>query len=353
MRFDSYWYHDIAVHGYSYAGTTTEQSNVAFFPAYPIAMRGAGRFMDYPLAGITVTVASAIGAVTMFTLWLRMNVRPSAVLTAVALFLLYPYGWYLYGAVYSDALFLCVVLAAFLLVESKHPVLAGLAGVVATACRPVGLAVVLGLTVRMLERRGALAVPSSEDGVARPPGLRRLLAWARVPTGFDRRRLKASDAGILLSVGGLAAYCIYLWQRFGNPFLFSAVEESWGQPERPYTWSKRALVEFLLHGDDKLYAWGGVVQGVLALATLAAVPFIARRFGWGYGIYVFVAVGIPAVGSKDFQGLGRYLIAAFPLFALLGERLADSTRARAVVLPCSTLLLVMMTAGFAHGLYLS
>ena len=64
-------------------------------------------------------------------------------------------------------------------------------------------------------------------------------------------------------------------------------------------------------------------------------------------------LAIPAIGSKDFQGCGRYLIAAFPIFALCGEALASRPRARRIMLPLSGGLLVVMTAGFAHGLYLS
>ncbi len=35
-------------------------------------------------------------------------------------------------------------------------------------------------------------------------------------------------------------------------------------------------------------------------------------------------VVIPAVGSQDFQGMGRYLLGAFPAFAVLGSLLADT-----------------------------
>lgn len=73
---------------------------------------------------------------------------------ALALFLLYPYAFYLYGAVYADALFVLAALGALLLLEADHVWLAGLAGAVATAARPVALVVVVGLAVRALERRG-------------------------------------------------------------------------------------------------------------------------------------------------------------------------------------------------------
>ena len=37
-----------------------------------------------------------------------------------------------------------------------------------------------------------------------------------------------------------------------------------------------------------------------------------RRFGWGYAVYAFAIVALPMLGTADFQGMGRYLLGAFP-----------------------------------------
>jgi hypothetical protein len=240
--------------------------------------------------------------------------------TAVAVLLLYPYAWYLYGAVYSDALFLALALGAFLLVDSDHPVLAGLVGAMATATRLVGVAVAIGLVVRILER----------------PGPRR-----------------AGDAGVLQSGLGLVGWAGYLWHRFGDPLLFSKVEAYWDQPPGPSTWFKLTFVKYLVRGSDRVYAWGTLAQALLALSALVAVPWVVRRFGRGYGAYVAVGILLPVIGSKDFQGLGRYLLMVFPVFALVGEAMAVRPGVRRIVLPAAAVALVGMTASFAHGIYLS
>jgi hypothetical protein len=61
------------------------------------------------------------------------------------------------------------------------------------------------------------------------------------------------------------------------------------------------------------------------------------------------------VGSKDWQGTGRYLLAAFPVFAVLGLRLVErwSPTARRAVLAASTVMLVFLASGFARGFYLA
>ena len=55
-----------------------------------------------------------------------------------------------------------------------------------------------------------------------------------------------------------------------------------------------------------------VVQAVLAIGLVALVPLVVRRLGYAYAIYTFMVVGIPLLESKDFYGLGRYCLAAFP-----------------------------------------
>ena len=59
------------------------------------------------------------------------------------------------------------------------------------------------------------------------------------------------------------------------------------------------------------------------MPCLFFVPAVARRFGWGYAGYVLVVMGIPLLGTKDFMSCGRYLLAAFPVFAVVGLGLAE------------------------------
>lgn len=80
---------------------------------------------------------------------------------------------------------------------------------------------------------------------------------------------------------------------------------------------------------------------------------MTRRYGWRYGAYVAVVVAIPGFGTDDFHGMGRYLLVAFPSFAVLAEALADRPRTRRLVLPISSAALVLLTVGFANGLFLA
>jgi hypothetical protein len=335
LRFDAGWYRSIVDHGYFFEHG--RMSSVAFFPAYPLAMEALSDvFGGDPSAwGVALTFASGLAVAVLFHRWCRDLVGAAAAPVAVALVLLWPYGWYLFGAVYADALFLAAVLGAFTLLERDRVLLAALAGALATATRPVGAAVVLGLVCRVLERRGAV----------------------RWPLSLDLRRVRRTDASILLAASGLVAYVVYLWNQFGEPFAFADAESApgWDQAPGPRTWFKTAWFSRLVHLPDNPNGYFASItfQAVLALGLLALVPVVVRRIGWSYGVYTAAVLAIPLVGSKDFMGIGRYALTAFPAFAALGLVLSGRPKVLAVWLPVSAVVLGVLCGAFAYGHYVA
>ena len=338
LHFDSGWYVSIADGGYGYV--KGQQSSVAFFPGYPLAMRAVSQVTgSTAVAGLVVTGLSGLAVALLWWRWIAIRVRAPARLTVFLLLLLYPYAWYLYGSDYGDALFLACVLGAFVLVERDHLWLAALVGAVATATRPVGPAVVIGLIAVAVERSGALRRDAATDG-------RRRLA-------FDRSRLRPGHVGLVLSASGLVAYCAYLWSRFGDPVAFLSVQSApgWDQGAGPRTWFKLQFFDLLFGGHAfvvRLFP-----PAIATVFFLVMVPFVWRRFGWGYGVYTAAVVLIPSMGSGDFQGMARYLLAAFPVFALVGEWLAESVVRRRAALSVGGVGLIVGAALFSSGFYLA
>lgn len=336
IRYDSDWYLGIAQHGYYFA--TDRQSPVAFFPAYPMLVRLLAPVLGGPeLAGHLITVGCGLGSTLLFARWVRPRLGGSARWTSVAVLLLYPYAVFLYGAVYGDALFLVCVLGAFTLLEGRRYWAAGLLAAVATAGRPVGVAIAVGLVVRMLELRAQdAATPDRPDGrpgpaVPTPPSAGAALGalWRQVPA------LRARHYLVLLSLGGIGGWCLWLWSTYGDPFAFLTAEATWAQGAGPKTWSKVAFFGALVKAplSIRIVLLAQAVVTVLAVLTMRQVW---RRFGWGYLAYCLVVLGIPVLGTKDFLGCGRYIIAAFPVLAAGAAWLANSRRARWVRPVCLT-----------------
>jgi hypothetical protein len=325
MHWDGEWYRKIAEGGYFFS--TQRQSSVAFFPAYPELLRAlAGLAGDPAVWGVVVTAASGAAIAVLLPAWCARMGAASSALTTLLVLLAWPYAWYLVGAVYADALFIAATLAAFVLVEADRPVASGVAGALATAARPVGGAVVVGLVVRTLERRRG-------------------------------GQLRARDAGVLLSVTGLAIYAAYLARRFHQPLAFEKAEGApgWDQRPGPAVWFKQPFWHRLVHLPTSGTQYFACIafQAVLAVAVLALVPIVIRRFGWGYGAYTFAVLGLPFLSSKDFQGLGRYALAAFPAFAVIGAELQERPRLRRWWLPVSAPVLLFLTAAYSRGAYLA
>jgi hypothetical protein len=342
-RWDCTWYLEIATKGYSY--TPGRQSSVAFFPGYPLVVRAVDQVLDSPVvSAVLVTWIAGLVAVVLFALWSVGRLDPRVAGWSVAALLLYPYGWFLFGAGYGDALFVAMVLGAFLLVERDQPVLAGLVGALAGVTRPIGIGVVAGLLLVALERRGGLPRRTATTGV---------LGRLGVPAAVRLRAFRRRDAGVLLALLGPIAWSAWLADRFGDAFAYVTVQEAWDQKEGPHTWFKVGFGGQVLHGADTGYAAGLVVQALLTLVVLLAIPLVARRISAAYAGYTAIVVVLAALGTKDFQGMGRYLLAAFPLFALAGMLIADRPRVRVALLAGAGVLLAIGAFGFGRNWYLT
>ena len=341
---DGWWYVGIARRGYQFF-RPGRQSPVAFFPVYPMVMRYLAAFVGGPLrAGFLVSLASGLGTAVLFHRWCTAKLGGPKARLAVLLLLLYPFAFYLMGAVYADALFIFATLAAFLALEDDRPVLAGVAALVATATRPVGAAVVLGLWVLALERKGVFERLGARGGAAAG-------GWGDVA-----RRFRLRDAGLLLAPLGLVAYCTFLWVRFGRPLAFFDVSgaRGWDQPPGFHTWFKIHWIKAMWHGPWTNGHFGHLVINFLAtVVTAAFIPAVFRRLGRGYGIFVTVAVVATAISTKDFVGMGRYSLAAFPCFAMAADVLYRRPRVAWTVLAVSAAGLVVLTELHARGTIVS
>ena len=341
---DGWWYTGIARRGYRFF-QPDRQSPVAFFPGFPLGIRALAAVLgSHLVAGFLLALANGLGVAVLFHRWCVAKLGPDRARLALMLLLLYPFSFYLMGAVYADGLFIVASLAAFLALERDRPVLAGLAGIVATASRPVGTALVLGLWILFLERRGIV-------GRLRGVATTGATGWRGL-----RSRLRPGDAGLLLAPLGLVGFCGFLWLRFGSPFAFFDVAGApgWDQPPGFHTWFKVHWVKAMWNGPWTDGHFGHLfVNAVATVITVAFIPAVFRRFGWGYGVYVTIAVVVTAAATKDFVGMGRYSLAAFPCFAVAADMLFRRPRLAWAVLGVSGAGLIMLTQLHARGTIVS
>jgi hypothetical protein len=227
-----------------------------------------------------------------------------------------------------------------------------LVGLVARAVERRDIVLLPGLArLRWVERFAPAAAHEQAAAIDADPQVRGWRRWVQV----DLHRLRFRDAGVLLGIGGLLAYMAFLGSRFDEPFAFEQAQSApgWDQRPGPKTWFKTALASRWVHGDHSNYTFGVTFQGFLSVGAVLLTVLVLRKLGWGYALYLLAVLAIPLVGSKDFQGLGRYTLAAFPAFAVAGDWLVEHPRLRVPVFVASSATLVFLCSAFARGAYVA
>ncbi len=317
VRWDAGWYRGIVLDGYSYSPTA--QSHAAYFPLYPMLMWPWVRLgIPADLVGIFVTFTAGLLGSLAFSAWVE-RVRPGQHGLALRLLLVWPFAYYLAGALYADAMFFACTAAAFLFIERRVLWLSVLFAALASAARPVGWAAVIGLVVREFEL-----------------------------TRREGKSLSLRNAVPLLGGFGLAAYMLFLQLKFGDALAFIHTQVGWGQLTGDGAF-KPALAQAKNLGD--LVSPG--LHLALCLAALAAAWPMRRTLGWGYAAYVAVVLAVPLYVARDFIGLGRYALAAFPSFVVFADVLTARPRLKIAWFATSLVLLAIMTTRFAVGRYVS
>lgn len=341
-RWDAAWYYHIAQKGYYYNGPGV-QSAVAFFPAYPTAMRATELLTgDIMVAGVIVTVVAGAGAMLLLHRWTSAMLGAAVAPLTVVLLLVFPYSYYLLGVIYSDALFLAAAVAAFLLLELRRPWLAALAGAIATSGRPVGLALSFGLIVRSLEIHGVIVTGRYILGRVR--GLR-----------IDIHKLTIRALAPAASVAGICVYSALLWWRFGEPLAFMKVGNApaWGRDLSLRTLVKVDFWQTATSGELTVELVTTTTSAALTLIAVALLPKVLWTLGPGYFSYSALVVGIPMLTAPAFLGMGRYLLAAFPIYAVAAHTLHRHTKIAAATVAVSAAALIGLSTLFIRGYLLA
>jgi hypothetical protein len=312
-RWDSAFFLQIAEHGY-------DRASAAFYPLYPALVAGLGRvfFGHYVVAGIVVSLAAAAGAFLLLQRLAEERLGVDGARRAVLYLALFPMALFL-QAVYSESLYLLLVLAAFVLAERGR--FAG-AGVVA------GLAILTRVT-----------------GVALLPALA-LLAWR------SRDRLRAL-AGLALAVPVAAVYPLVLWQQIGDPWAFVHAQERWHRDlsaAGPLGGIWDAFKNWVPPGADHAHAIAENVEALVALVLLVALTVVAWRwFGAAYGLFAAVSIAIPLSWPSDkwpLLSMPRFGLVIFPVFLALAA-LGGRPRVHTAIVAVSSLFLGIAVAQWA------
>lgn len=292
---DAHWYAGIAAAGYEYVRGA--DSNVAFFPGYPLLMRygaalGGG---NYLLAGLMISLVAGIAGVMLLKNLAGLDFGAAAGSRAALLLAAAPTAFFL-AVPYADALLLLLVLLTFVGARRRIWWLACLAAGLAGGVRITGLALVVPVLWEMGE-----ALDWSVRKVLSAAGLR-VVGW------------------IPLAVAGATAWGIWLGVRFGEP-LASVKAQFAGWPHER-TWvlePVRQTIVWLMQPSGFLSGtrpdlWWAYLLDIVTLAVMAALAIAARHKLIGsYWLWWGIVVAISLMTGTT-NSLARYALTVFPMF---------------------------------------
>lgn len=298
VHWDADWYLLIADRGYGALEASPELSprnrpedTTGFFPLYPSLVRlvrqATGSLVGSVAAALLVSNLALLGFLFLLHGWTAERFGEEAGRWACIAAAAFPTSLFL-SAPYSESLFLLLALGSVVASGRGRGLAAFALGAGAALTRPVGV---------------LLALP---------------LAWEALGRGTSpaqRLRRIATAAGPLL---GLLAFALFCQVRFGDPLAFLARQQRWrGALGPPWTFLAEYLAGPHAHGRT-----GSSVDLVVALLSLAALVAVFRRMGTGTGLYATAAILLPL--SSGLFSFSRLVLAAFPLFAVVGRWSARS-----------------------------
>ncbi len=192
-RWDTLWYIRVADHGYSWYPPPI-QSDVAFFPLYPLLMHVTSLATGLPtsVSGLVVTNVSFLAALYVFHRLVLVEYDAETADRAVFYVAVFPTALFFFAA-YAESLYLLCCVGCVYALHLRRWWLAGLCGMAACLTRQLGIVLVIPFALEVCD-------------AVRPE--RRLDAW-----------LHAAPA-LLLVPAGLLTYMTYLQLRFDDALLF-------------------------------------------------------------------------------------------------------------------------------------
>lgn len=327
-NFDGVHYLTIAQKGY--LGTGLIQ---AFFPLWPIIL-AVGYNLSGQLVSTAIILSNLMGLLMLIT-WYRFvfeitNSRQQA-WVATAIILLWPTSFF-WVSVYSESLFLTLVLGTFLAAKAHRWWLAGLIAALASGTRVVGIALVPALLLEWWLQQPS-AVPTT----------RRLLRLVRPTTWMP------------MSLGslGLLAYMGYLWRNFSDPLFFFHVQQEFGSGRAEsiilfpqVVWR---YLKIILTVNAPLVPMSAYVHElVIGVGGLLGLIWSATKVRWSWVLFAVIAFLIPTL-TGTFSSMPRYVLVCFPLWLGLSAWAVAHPRLALGLTPLLLILSAFFTVLFIQG----
>lgn len=284
-NFDGARYLDIARTGYgSYQQT--------FFPLYPGLIKALNPYCGGSnlIAGLVISWFAFALSLFIFRKLILIDYDEKTALRAILYLLIFPFSFF-FSMVYSESLFLFLLLASFYFARTKKWWLAGLFGLLASATRIVGILILPALLVEAYEQ-------CKEENIKIKEKVKSILPLLSIPLG-------------------LIYYMRFLITNFQNPLIF--IDPSTDKIILLYQVLWRYFKMILTTKLDPLYfsVWLELIVSILFLFIIIK-SLIDKKIRLSYLVFAFFAFILPTL-SGTFVSMPRFMLVLFPCFIYLAR----------------------------------
>lgn len=333
-NFDGEHYLSISIFGYK----DLEQ---AFFPVYPklINIITGKIAATFPLVSIynylTIIFTSTFVGLIISNLFFLLSLillfdlinldYPERIsFLTIIMLLFFPTSFY-FGSLYSESIFLFLLIATFYSARKRRWWLAGVLGALASATRIFGILLIPALIIEIWQQK--------ED--------RKKLFW------------------LLLVPAGFLSYMFYQWQSVGDPLAFYNLQKIVGEQHQsgiilfPHVIFRYLKMIYIIDINNPIYQ-------TIILEFISGISFLFlhiygyfKKIRLSYLFFSFFAFVLPTV-QGSFSSLPRYVLILFPsflAFAIVVDKVPKLVRV--IIFLMLGFLLILETALFLRGYWVA
>ncbi|MBU2591913.1 glycosyltransferase family 39 protein, partial [Patescibacteria group bacterium] len=318
-NFDGVHHISIARSGYGYL-------QQAFFPFYAkLISFSQPLFKNFILSGIFVSLISFFLSLIAFADLLKLEGEKEETIKKSLLFLiLFPTSFY-FSFVYTESLFLFLVLLSFWLAKKQQWLLSGLAAGLASYTRLTGIFLLPALLYQYNQTQAARGMKERFAAVKKDFFSRFNLNYFRY---FVRTRINhfKNLVFILFSSWGLLLYMRFLKNTTGDPLYFIRVQPDFGAQRSigriimiyQVFWRYLKMI-FTVNPRSFIYfdVWVELVITLIFLYLLLFLWFRTKNYR-PWLIFSTLAYLLPSL-TGTFSSMPRYVLACFPCFLILAK----------------------------------
>jgi len=333
--FDGVHYLRIAQNGY------TSFSSQAFFPLYPLLIRFFNIFPkiagldtriyvdpSFFLTGFLISKVASFFVLYFFYKLVSGEFGKKVAYISLIFLLSWPTAFY-FSAIYTESLFLLLVIIAVYFSERKKYFWSGLSAALASATRVVGVLLFLLLLIEFFRNyKGKCSLSF---------------------------RLMKDVVGIFISPLGFILYAIYLWINFGNPFYFIEAQPFFGaeRSSLPLILFPQILYRyFKIFINIPLFSHSFFIASLELAMTLVSFFLLFSLFGkirFSYWLFTFLALIIPTL-TGTLSSMPRYTLVSFLIFPFVVKKYPKVV---ITVIPFLILVQVVLISNFIRGYWVS